>query len=53
MKRINTTKQTHRKYGTDVPTTFYDMGYQEHPVYLDPGSKPLDGNQDLGSAAFG
>ena len=34
-----------KKYGTDVPTTFYDMGYQEHPVYLDPGSNHWIGNQ--------
>jgi len=33
------------KYGTDVPTTFYDMAYQEHPVYADPGSNHWIGNQ--------
>jgi len=33
------------KYGTDIPTTFYDMAYQEHPVYADPGSNHWIGNQ--------
>ena len=33
------------KYGTSTPTTFYEMGYQEHPVYLDPGSNHWIGNQ--------
>ncbi|MGN1481201.1 glycoside hydrolase family 48 protein [Porcipelethomonas sp.] len=32
-------------YGTDIPTTFYKMAYQEHPVYLDPGSNHWIGNQ--------
>ncbi len=34
-----------KKYGTDKPTTFYDMAYLEHPVYLDPGSNHWIGNQ--------
>jgi hypothetical protein len=33
------------KYGTNKPTTFYDMAYQEHPVYADPGSNHWIGNQ--------
>ncbi len=33
------------KYGTATPTTFYEMAYQEHPVYLDPGSNNWIGNQ--------
>ncbi len=33
------------KYGTNIPTTFYDMAYQEHPVYADPGSNHWIGNQ--------
>lgn len=33
------------KYGTNKPTTFYGMAYQEHPVYLDPGSNHWIGNQ--------
>ncbi len=33
------------KYGTSTPTEFYDMAYQEHPVYLDPGSNHWIGNQ--------
>ena len=34
-----------KKYGTTTATTFYDMGYQEHPVYADPGSNHWIGNQ--------
>ncbi len=34
-----------KKYGTDIPTEFYDMAYLEHPVYLDPGSNHWIGNQ--------
>ncbi len=33
------------KYGTNIPTTFYEMAYQEHPVYADPGSNHWIGNQ--------
>ncbi len=33
------------KYNTNKPTTFYKMGYQEHPVYADPGSNHWIGNQ--------
>ena len=33
------------KYGTNIPTTFYDMAYLEHPVYADPGSNHWIGNQ--------
>lgn len=33
------------KYGTKTPTKFYDMAYQEHPVYADPGSNHWIGNQ--------
>lgn len=31
-------KEYIEKYGTNIPTTFYNMAYQEHPVYADPGS---------------
>ncbi|MCI7805219.1 MAG: Ig-like domain-containing protein [Oscillospiraceae bacterium] len=34
-----------KKYGTSTPTKFYEMSYQEHPVYLDPGSNHWIGNQ--------
>lgn len=33
------------KYGTSTPAMFYNMGYVEHPVYLDPGSNHWIGNQ--------
>jgi len=33
------------KYNTNIPTTFYNMAYQEHPVYADPGSNHWIGNQ--------
>lgn len=33
------------KYGTNIPTQFYNMAYQEHPVYADPGSNHWIGNQ--------
>jgi hypothetical protein len=33
------------KYGTDIPTEFNKMAYQEHPVYADPGSNHWIGNQ--------
>ena len=32
-------------FNTSTPTTFYGMAYQEHPVYLDPGSNHWIGNQ--------
>ena len=34
-----------QKYGTNIPTQFYNMAYQEHPVYADPGSNHWIGNQ--------
>ena len=38
-------KEYIEKYGTNIPTTFYNMAYQEHPVYADPGSNHWIGNQ--------